>query len=403
LREAETVARIDHPNVVDITDVGIEGDVPYLVMEFLEGEDLSRLLERSGALAVDVTVDTVLPVISGLAAVHRLGIVHRDLKPENVLLARTAQGDLVPKLIDFGVSKDLGASGRAGGVPAHTVTGTPHYMSPEQARGAASMDARTDQYALGVLLYQCLTGIRPFDSESLLELIHLIDVGEFRPLRAHAPNVPAELEHIVHRAMARHARDRFASTEELGRALLPFASPRTRMTHEREFEGDGSRQASALSTFDREMGARLAAETLPAEAFSAAQPQRLASGVRSRPSGEMEASPDKRFPRWAVAVLALLALAGAAWFALAPRPPAATPAPAVMAPPAPAAAAKSVAPAEPDLKALEPVVPTRVDTLPAPVPAPAHKASRRKRSAPASAPAQPQPAAKPSLDIQLSR
>jgi hypothetical protein len=121
-----------------------------------------------------------------------------------------------------------------GPVP-HTVTGTPHYMSPEQAHGAAQLDGRTDQYALGVLLYQCLTGRLPYESPSLLELIHMIDLGTFRPLRELRDDVPPALEQAVHRAMARHPRDRFPSMGAFGRALLPFASERTRVTYDRDF------------------------------------------------------------------------------------------------------------------------------------------------------------------------
>lgn len=235
VREAETVARIQHPNVVDITDVGVENDVPYFVMEFLEGEDLARRLER-GQLRPREAADIVVPLVSGLAAVHRLGIVHRDIKPENVFLAQGARlGGVTPKLVDFGVSKDLIESSRSGVPPLHTVTGTPHYMSPEQARGSAMLDTRSDQYALGVLLYQSMTDTRPYDASSLLELMHLIDEGAFRPLRDLAPEVPEELERVVHRAMSRNPDARFETTEAFGEALLPFASERIRVTYAEDF------------------------------------------------------------------------------------------------------------------------------------------------------------------------
>jgi serine/threonine protein kinase len=264
LREAETVARIRHPNVVDVTDVGIEGGIPFLVMEFLEGEDLLRHLGRAGRLDARAAADALLPVAAGLCAVHRLGIVHRDVKPENILLARDAHGGMVPKLIDFGVSKDLEASMRSGGHVPNTVTGTPHYMSPEQARGAAQLDGRTDQYALGVLLYQCLSGRLPYESTSLLALISLIDAGSFRPLEAVLPDVAPELAALVHRAMAPHPRDRFASMELFGRALAEFASDRMRLTHERDFSPSGP--ALLISAHDPEsLAERQAAVTTPAD------------------------------------------------------------------------------------------------------------------------------------------
>ncbi|HEX6239309.1 MAG TPA: serine/threonine-protein kinase, partial [Polyangiales bacterium] len=225
LREAETVARIRHANVVDISDVGVERGIPFLVMEFLEGEDLASLLAREGCLGLPRAVDLLLPAVAGLCAVHRLGIVHRDLKPENIFLARDALGHVVPKLVDFGVSKDLDAAASKDGMPLrHTVAGTPYYMSPEQARGSAVLDGRADQYALGVVLYQCLSLVRPFDSESLLELIHMIDGGQYVPLEHRCAGLPAELCAVVARAMARRAEDRFPSTEAFGQALSAFAS-----------------------------------------------------------------------------------------------------------------------------------------------------------------------------------
>jgi serine/threonine protein kinase len=204
-------------------------------MEYLEGEDLSRLLAREAPLSPMVAIDAVLPVAAGLCEVHKLGIVHRDIKPENILLARDVHGGVAPQLIDFGVSKDLEATVQGLGPVPHTVTGTPHYMSPEQAHGAAQLDGRTDQYALGVLLYQCLTGRLPYESPSLLELIHMIDCGEFRPLRQLRSDLPEALEAAVQRAMSRHPRDRFPSMAAFGRELLPFASERTRLTYDRDF------------------------------------------------------------------------------------------------------------------------------------------------------------------------
>ena len=288
LREAETVARIRHPNVVDVLDVGIENGIPFLVMEYLEGEDLSRLLAREGPLAPRVAVDAVLPVAAGLCEVHKLGIVHRDIKPENILLARDAHGGVAPQLIDFGVSKDLEATVQGLGPVPHTVTGTPHYMSPEQAHGAAQLDGRTDQYALGVLLYQCLTGRLPYESPSLLELIHMIDCGEFRPLGELRHDVPEALQAAVHRAMARHPRDRFPSMAAFGRALLPFASERTRITHEREFVDAPTLVASA--ELDTALAAHYTSAATPlGDPFGRhGEPARppTASGVRIRESSE---------------------------------------------------------------------------------------------------------------------
>jgi serine/threonine-protein kinase len=252
LREAELAARVRHPHVVDIYDAGVEEGVPFLVMEFLEGEDLARYLEREGRLLAREAVDIVVPLIAGLAELHRLGIAHRDVKPENVFLAYDAHGNIVVKLIDFGVSKDLGAcaSERPFGVELvgsargrrGPFEGTPHYMAPEQMRGEAELDARSDQYALGVVLYQCLAGRLPYEGRSLLELAYHVCNGEHVPLRELRPDLPSALLALVERAMSRDLAARFPSMEALGLALLPFASPPLRALY--DFELSSSRRSS---------------------------------------------------------------------------------------------------------------------------------------------------------------
>jgi serine/threonine-protein kinase len=430
LREAETVARVRHPNVVDISDVGIENGVPYLVMEFLEGEDLARVLE-SGPLGPEQAVDTALPVAAGLVAVHKLGIVHRDIKPENILLARDVHGDIVPKLVDFGVSKDLEASLRAGAPPLHTVTGTPHYMSPEQARGSAALDARTDQYALGILLYQCLSGQRPYDSESLLELIHLIDTGVHRPLRSLVPAVPEALEQVVHRAMSRHPRDRFASTEAFGRALLPFASERTRLTYARDFEGESTLRAGSLTALDSALSERLAAATMPAEVLAGGLSAQgdTSSGIRVRGvpeepeqragSVDLPNRGQRRAFAWGALLVLFLACGVIAWIQLrsATQAPArtsvrapSTPEPSVQAPPPsappkPPADALGSAPQQlaPTADHAAPTAPAVVEPTAPVEPVRQHRSGARKRRTSAK-PTQPavKQASEP-LDIQLSR
>jgi serine/threonine protein kinase len=317
LREAETVARIRHPNVVDISDVGIERGVPFLVMEFLEGEDLAAQLEREQRLPVARAVDIVLPVVAGLATVHRLGIVHRDIKPENVFLALDGLGDTVPKLLDFGVSKDLEASGHAGAPLRHTVAGTPYYMAPEQAHGSGVLDARADQYAVGVLLYQCLAGVRPFQSESLLELIHLIDSGVYKPLAEHCADLPEGLEALIARAMSRDPAQRFPDTESFGQALAAYASEAVRRDCARDFAPERRFSLprpgqSGMGTLGSDVRAALpvsplSAPTVRTESLPAADPaaptrafpRRSVSGVQARDSVDARdaaAAPTERAP-----------------------------------------------------------------------------------------------------------
>jgi tRNA A-37 threonylcarbamoyl transferase component Bud32 len=223
LREGRAAARIRHPHVVEVFDVGQEGDTLYLVMEHLAGEDLGTLLGREGSLPVERLVDLVLPVIAAVMTAHEAGVVHRDLKPENIFLARARNGNTVPKVLDFGISKLSGAGAGPRLTGSAAMLGTPVYMSPEQAR-SGHVDARSDQYALGVILYECATGVLPFQAPELYPLLHAIVQGEHRPPRSLRPELPDALEVVIERAMHRDADARFASLRELGQALLPLAS-----------------------------------------------------------------------------------------------------------------------------------------------------------------------------------
>jgi serine/threonine protein kinase len=225
LREGRTAASIHHAHVVEVFDVGQEGGSLYLVMEYLEGENLYEHLHRLGVLPVAACVDLLLPVCAALAVTHEQDIVHRDVKPENVFLARTRHGALQSKLLDFGISK-VPLPGGARLTVTSTLLGTPHYMSPEQAQGLA-VDARSDQYAFGVMLYECSTGKRPYEGEDLYPLLHAIVRGDAEPPRAVRPELSPAFEAVVQRAMALDPRDRFASMHALGAALLPFASAAT--------------------------------------------------------------------------------------------------------------------------------------------------------------------------------
>jgi len=237
LREGQAASRVRHPNIVSIFDVGAEGDQPYLVMEFLEGEDLGRFIAREGRLSAELTADLLLPVIAAAAAAHELGVVHRDLKPENVFLA-ARRGRVEPKVLDFGISKVVTQRDAEPITGMGAFLGTPHYMSPEQAQGAKCLDHRSDQYSLGVILYQCTTGRRPVDEPSLYGLIERIVRSDFPAPRELNPGLSSEFEAIVLRAMAHDPEARFPSTRALGRALLEFASERARVYYADEFSID---------------------------------------------------------------------------------------------------------------------------------------------------------------------
>jgi len=228
LREGEAASRIRHPHVVDVTDLGSEGSVIYLVMEYLEGEDLARLLARQGFLTPAQAADIMLPVAAAIATAHEQGVIHRDLKPENIFLSRSAYGAVHPKVLDFGISKVLGDS-RARALTGTAATmGTMHYLPPEQLRAAREADARSDQYGLGTILYECITGQRAFEEESFYLLLKKIAEGEFTRPSLKRPGLPERMEAIVLRAMSLDPLARFESVKQLGAALLEFSSEAAR-------------------------------------------------------------------------------------------------------------------------------------------------------------------------------
>jgi serine/threonine-protein kinase len=227
-REGEIASRIRHPHVVDVTDVGTEDGLPYLVMEFLEGEDLGTLLDHTRPLTAEHICEIMLPVCAAVGAAHDEGIIHRDLKPENIYLAHAKHGT-IPKLLDFGISKVAAAlAGSNDLTKTSSLLGTPYYMSPEQVRGAKHIDTRTDVYALGVILYECATGVRPFAEDNLYNLLLEIVGAEVKTPREHNPALPEGFEAVIMKAIARSLDVRYANVYQLGKALLPFADATTR-------------------------------------------------------------------------------------------------------------------------------------------------------------------------------
>ncbi len=202
LAEARATARIEHPNVIQVLDVGQDGPAPFLVMERLRGESLGERLERVGRLSVAETLEVMIPACRGIAEAHTEGIIHRDLKPDNIFLCQGKDGSKrAPKVLDFGISK-LYEEGSANKLTqTGAIMGTPLYMSPEQISARLDPDPSFDIYAVGVVLYQCLAGYPPFDGDSLFALLQKIGTGDTRPLHVAAPDVPEEVSNVVMRAM----------------------------------------------------------------------------------------------------------------------------------------------------------------------------------------------------------
>jgi tRNA A-37 threonylcarbamoyl transferase component Bud32 len=230
LREAQAAGRIKHPNVVDVYDAGTDPGAPYLVMEKLEGETLRARIER-GTIGWDEALEVLVPAMHGVMAAHAQGVVHRDLKPDNIFLAQSAGGAIVPKVLDFGVSRlHVPDSAEPSLTRTGTLIGTPAYMPLEQLRGEGNVDARTDVYALGVMLYEMLAGRRPYVARNAADFAALIASEPPSALGAHRPELRGAREAAVMKALARAPADRQASVQELidqlGRAAV--SRPRSR-------------------------------------------------------------------------------------------------------------------------------------------------------------------------------
>jgi serine/threonine-protein kinase len=244
LREAQLTSRVRHPHIVDVADMGSDGGHTYLVMEFLHGEDLAQRLERLGPIGVEELADIMLPVCSAVAAAHAAGITHRDLKPQNIFLAAGTRR-VHPKVLDFGISKGNDAVTQAGTLTnTGAMIGTPYYLAPEQIMDSKSAGSASDQYALGIILYECLTGKRPYDGDNLFVVFQGIVGGTPKRPRELRPEVPPEMEEVVLRAMKVDPKARFATIEDFGRALLPFASSRARVIWEEAFAGAGGAESA---------------------------------------------------------------------------------------------------------------------------------------------------------------
>jgi serine/threonine protein kinase len=217
--EAHVAGAIGHPNICEIYDMGeTEDGMPFLVMELLQGETLADRIGSEGALPFEDVIEIITQVLSGLVAAHEKGIIHRDIKPENVFLTRRQGLPPLVKLLDFGISKVSGAEDlnltRTG-----MVMGTPFYMSPEQARGDRNLDHRVDLYATGVMMYECLTGRRPFTAANYNALLVQILTTSARPIVELRPAVPLGFEAIVNRAMQRDRNKRYANSAEMQREV----------------------------------------------------------------------------------------------------------------------------------------------------------------------------------------
>ncbi|MFO0613300.1 MAG: serine/threonine-protein kinase [Polyangiaceae bacterium] len=226
LREARSAVRLKSQHVARIHDIGhLENGAPYMVMELLQGNDLKRVLEHRGALPIQEAVGYMLQVCEGMAEAHALGIVHRDLKPANLFVTRGANNLACVKVLDFGIAKLLGNPDGVDITQTSNLMGTPLYMSPEQMRGAQHVDARSDVWALGAILYRLLTNRTPFEGDSVTQICAAVVADDPPPLTEVRPEVPPGLDAVVRRCLEKEPARRYPSVVEFARALLPFAAP----------------------------------------------------------------------------------------------------------------------------------------------------------------------------------
>jgi len=294
-REAQAAGRLTHPNIVGVYDYGETGDLAYIVMEFVEGPSLKGLLDKHERFAVPDLRRVMDGLLAGLQFSHERGVVHRDIKPANVMLTKEGQ----PKIADFGIARiEMSSMTQAG-----TMLGTPAYMSPEQFMGQV-VDARTDVYSAAVLLYQLLTGERPFDG-GLTAIMHKVLNTEPPPPSTLAVTAPSALDAVVRRAMAKRPDDRYASAAAFAEAI------RTAL----------DAPAGAAAPLDAE--ATLIGSAPP----RAAEPPHPAArpAPAAAPAAPAKTSGSRAPLLAGVAVAAVVVLGGGGWFLLRPPPPPAPP------------------------------------------------------------------------------
>lgn len=275
-REAKATARITHPNVVRVMDFGAVDGMPYLVMELLAGFSLAELLERGGRLSFATATALVTQVGAALASAHDEGIVHRDVKPHNVLVTEgSAAHALFVKVLDFGVAKMIERASVPGADAALTETGvivgSAPYMSPEQIEGRKDVDARADLWSLGVIVYECLTGVRPFDGSSFVTVGAAVLEGKYLPASRLRENLPPGTDDWLAKALAVDPEERFASAREMVAAFVALAA------------GASGDEAAGTGGLDRRSSPRETSGEIEAPATTsthAAPPPR--SGGRSR-------------------------------------------------------------------------------------------------------------------------
>jgi serine/threonine-protein kinase len=332
-REARAASRLRGEHVVRILDVDdSDAGEPFLVMEYLEGTDLhARLSAADAGAAIEDAVGWVIQACEGMAEAHALGIVHRDLKPANLFLTRRPDGSEVVKILDFGISKIVEAETKSelAITRPQVAIGSPSYMSPEQLKNAASVDARADIWALGVVLYELLTNRLPFEATSTAALAACIASEPPRPLCDARPEVPEELERVVARCLEKDPAKRFADVAELAHALAPFApgaqsaALRAARVTEQHAQRQRTTDPAALRRAEPLAKARATAsihDEAPRNPLRAALETEYGSTVGKDAPAQVR----RPIARWWFAAAAIALLGGTGLFVASPRAPVST-------------------------------------------------------------------------------
>jgi len=314
-REAEIASSLGSQHIVQVFDFNhAEDGTPYMVLELLEGHDLAKRIATRGRLTLDQTNELLEQASQALSKAHAAGIVHRDLKPANIYLANVEKNDSFVKVLDFGISKVLHT--QTGATRTGAVFGTPNYMSPEQAEGRQTeIDHRTDIFAVGAILYECLTGKVAFEAPTLVGTIYQVCHGTPQPIRSFAPEIPTHVEQVLARAMAKQRDQRYPDIDALR---------------------EDFRKASTVDAMQATMGFATVAAPPPtaALAHAAAEQAGVAQTTLGAASSEVISRPPTAPPQQSRAkVVAIAGAAGIAlglvlWLALG-RKPAPEPAPAL--------------------------------------------------------------------------
>ena len=376
-REARAAVKIKSEHVVRVIDVGrLASGAPFMVMEFLQGEDLSNRLVQYGPLPIAQAADFVLHACVALASAHAAGIVHRDIKPGNLFCTQGSDGELLVKVLDFGISKLTEAANRAGGLSVtktSAVLGSPLYMSPEQIKSSKDVDGRTDVWSLGVVLFELVTGQVPFPGESFGEVAIKIATQAPPPLVQFRRDVPVGLDAVIGRCLEKERENRYANIGELALALRRYASGRGQVVVERISRISLSSSGRALDLQDSAAvsAAARSAEPPPSLGRSDRQSNAMPETVSAWDGGGERRS-NRRAVVGTTAVIALaLGVVGAAAFRHGLAPATETSAGSVAAPPPPVAPVASTPALVAATSSAAPVVsPAPPETPPAVAPAP---------------------------------